>query len=117
MRGELGAVWQDIDADPAAFSVIVASSATSIFGRWRVDRGANDPQLRTRNWKEARAIIYNMLNCSKPILSAIKGSAAGAGLARVLLAEISMAAKEARFVDTRVANAAQMQSAGDRITL
>ncbi len=82
-----------------------------------VERVANDPQLRTRNWKEARVIIYNMLNCSKPIVSAIKGSAAGAGLACVLLAEISMAAKETRLVDTRVANAAQMRSAGDRITL
>jgi len=102
LHGELGAVWRDIDADPEVSSVIVTGSgkAFSAGGEFTlVERIANDQYVRARNWKEARDIIYNMLNCSKPIVSAINGAAAGAGLACALLADISIAAKDARLVD------------------
>jgi len=50
-------------------------------------------------WKEARDIVYNIINCSKPVVSAIKGGAAGAGLAVALLADIPIAARSAKIVD------------------
>jgi enoyl-CoA hydratase len=111
LHGELGAVWRDIDADPEVSSVIVTGSgkAFSAGGEFAlIEQIANDPQVRARNWKEARDIIYNMLNCSKPIVSAINGSAAGAGLACALLADISIAVKDARLLDghTRIGVAA-----------
>ncbi|KDC18269.1 enoyl-CoA hydratase/isomerase domain protein, partial [Bordetella bronchiseptica E014] len=31
-------------------------------------------------WREARDLVYNIVNCSKPIVSAIRGPAVGAGL-------------------------------------
>jgi enoyl-CoA hydratase len=102
LHGELATVWRDIDADPEVSSVIVTGSgkAFSAGGEFTlVERIANDQYVRTRNWKEARDIIYNMLNCSKPIVSAINGAAAGAGLACALLADISIAAKDARLID------------------
>ncbi len=54
---------------------------------------------RARVWKEAREIVYNMINCSKIIVSAINGPAVGGGLAVALLADISIAAKNARLID------------------
>jgi enoyl-CoA hydratase len=48
---------------------------------------------------EARDIVYNVLNCSKPIVSAIQGPAVGAGLAVALLADISVAGRTARIID------------------
>ncbi|NQV22124.1 MAG: enoyl-CoA hydratase/isomerase family protein, partial [Rhodospirillales bacterium] len=54
---------------------------------------------RTRAWKEARDLVYNIINCSKPIVSAINGPAVGAGLVAGLLADISIAGKSARIVD------------------
>ncbi|MDV6033387.1 MAG: enoyl-CoA hydratase/isomerase family protein [Phycisphaera sp. RhM] len=58
-----------------------------------------DPKTRARTWKEARDLVYNIINCSKPIVSAINGAAVGAGLVAGLLADISIAAKSARIVD------------------
>src|SRR6202040_3481756 len=58
-----------------------------------------DHEFRTRNWKEARDIVYNMINCSKPVVSAMRGVAVGAGLACGLLADISIATKDCRIID------------------
>src|SRR3981081_3369739 len=52
-----------------------------------------------RVWKEASDLVYNLINCSKPVVSAIRGSAVGAGLAIALLADVSIAADDARILD------------------
>ena len=44
-------------------------------------------------------LVYNMLNCSKIIISAIHGPAVGAGLAAALMADIPIAARKARLID------------------
>ncbi|MEM7348299.1 MAG: enoyl-CoA hydratase/isomerase family protein, partial [Chloroflexota bacterium] len=51
---------------------------------------------------EARDLVYNMLHCSKPIISAINGPAVGAGLVVALLADISIAAENAKLGDGHV---------------
>ncbi len=48
---------------------------------------------------EARDLVYNILGCSKPIVSAINGAAVGAGLVVALLADVSVAAENARLSD------------------
>jgi enoyl-CoA hydratase len=48
---------------------------------------------------EARDLVYNIVNCSKPIVAAIEGPCVGAGLAVALLADISIAAPSAKLVD------------------
>lgn len=40
-----------------------------------------------------------MINCSKPIVSAVRGWAVGAGIACALLADITIASKDAKFSD------------------
>jgi enoyl-CoA hydratase len=60
---------------------------------------ANDFEVRTRVWREARDLVYNVINCGKPIVSAMHGPAVGAGLVAGLLADISIAAKTARIID------------------
>ncbi len=60
---------------------------------------ANDFETRTRVWHEARDLVYNVINCDKPVVSAMHGPAVGAGLVAGLLADISIAAKTARIVD------------------
>ena len=54
---------------------------------------ASDFGVRTRVWKEARDLVYNVINCDKPIVSAMHGPAVGAGLVAGLLADISIASK------------------------
>ena len=55
--------------------------------------------IRDSVWREARDLVYNIINCSKPIVSAMHGAAVGAGLVAGLLADISSAARDARIID------------------
>ena len=52
---------------------------------------AQDFDTRIRVWKEARDMVYNMIGCSKPIISAINGAAVGAGIVLALMADITIA--------------------------
>ena len=58
-----------------------------------------DFETRARVWKEAKDLVYNVINCSKPVVSAMRGVAVGAGLVCGLLADVSIATKECRIVD------------------
>jgi enoyl-CoA hydratase len=60
---------------------------------------ADDFATRTRVLREARDLVYNVINCSKPIVSAIRGPAVGAGLVVGLLADVSIASTTARIID------------------
>jgi enoyl-CoA hydratase len=95
-------VWRDIDRDPQVNAVIVtgagkAFSAGGDFGMIEDTVGNFDRVAAT--WKEARDLVYNIINCNKPIISALNGPAAGAGLVVGILADISIAGKRAKLVD------------------
>jgi enoyl-CoA hydratase len=49
--------------------------------------------------REARDIVMNLINCAKPVVSAMRGPAVGAGLVCGLLADISIATPNARIID------------------
>jgi enoyl-CoA hydratase len=60
---------------------------------------ATDWETRLRVFHEARDLVYNIVNCAKPIVAAIDGPCVGAGLAVALLADISIATPGAKIVD------------------
>ncbi|MFG1244322.1 enoyl-CoA hydratase/isomerase family protein [Xanthobacter versatilis] len=102
LHHDLGSIWRLIDADPQARVVIVTGEgrAFSAGGDFEmVDRIIKDHTFRMQMWKDGRQLVDNILNCSKPIISAINGAAAGGGLAVALLADISIAARSAKLVD------------------
>ena len=83
-----------------------AFSAGGDFGM--IEKMIDDHKVRARIWKEARDLVYNVINCDKPVVSAIEGPAVGAGLVVGLLADISIAGRSARIIDghTRIGVAA-----------
>ena len=102
LHRELSTVWRDVDADPDARVVVVdgAGRGFSAGGDLdMVDRMTTDPTLRARVMGEARDLVYNMIDCSTPIVSAVHGPAVGAGLVVALLADISIVADDARIID------------------
>lgn len=102
MHGELVQVWRDIDVDSRVNAVIIrgAGNAFSSGGDLNlVQEMTEDFGTLTRVWKEARDLVYNIINCSKPLVSAMQGPAVGAGLVAGLLADISVAGKTARIID------------------
>ncbi|WP_265923074.1 enoyl-CoA hydratase/isomerase family protein [Cupriavidus nantongensis] len=99
---EIARIWRDVDADDSVRAVLLCAagkdfSAGGDFGL--VDEMIDTHDARVRVWREARDLVYNIINCSKPIVSAIQGAAVGAGLVAALLADIPVAAKSARIVD------------------
>jgi enoyl-CoA hydratase len=64
-----------------------------------VEEMTRDFAVRARVWREARDLVYNLINCSKMVVSAMHGPAVGAGLVAGLLADVSIAAKNARLID------------------
>jgi enoyl-CoA hydratase len=99
---ELAEIWRDLDADDEARCAVLRGEGMGFSGGGDLDLVADmsqDFEVRTRVWKEARDLVYNVINCDKPIVSALHGPAVGAGLVAGLLADISIAAKSAKIVD------------------
>jgi enoyl-CoA hydratase len=95
-------IWPVIDADPEVRAVIVRGSgkAFSAGGSFElIDAQIEDYRVRMRVMRESRDLFYNIVNCNKPIISAIHGPAVGAGLVVALMADISIAARDARIID------------------
>ena len=70
-----------------------------------------------RVMKEASDIVYNMLACDKPIVSAINGTAVGAGLVVALLADVSVMAEDAKLTDACAPRRVGGRSRGDRVAV
>jgi len=102
LHWELSRIWKDIDEDPETNVVVVtgkgrAFSAGGDLGMIETMKG-NHAQI-SQAFREAGDIVYNMINCEKPIISAINGVAVGAGLAVALLADITIASESMRITD------------------
>ena len=101
-HADLADIWRDVGADATVRCAVLRGEGLGFSGGGDlslVQDMANDFGVRTRVWKEARDLVYNVINCDKPIVSAIHGPAVGAGLVAGLLADISIAARSAKIVD------------------
>ncbi len=99
---EMAYIWRDIDEDPDISAVLLcakgrAFSSGGDFGMIQENMDSHEALINA--WKEARDLVYNIINCGKSTVSAINGVAVGAGLVAALLSDISIAGKSARIVD------------------
>jgi enoyl-CoA hydratase len=102
MHAELAEIWRDVDRDPTVNAAIItgAGKVFSAGGDFKmIQSNIDDHTARIRQWKEAREIVYNVINCSKPVVSAMRGVAVGAGLVCGILADVSIATKDCRIID------------------
>ena len=102
---EITDVWREVDADPSVDCVLVTGrgKAFSAGGDFEmIEALIDDYDTLARTWREAKDLVYNIINCGKPIVSAINGPAVGAGLVVALLADISIAARNATITDGHV---------------
>jgi len=101
-HGELASIWKTIADDDETRVVLVrgADGAFSAGGDLDLVLAiADDPETRQRVFREARDLVYNLIDCPKPIVSAMAGPAVGAGLAVGLLADVSLATPSTMIVD------------------
>jgi len=102
MHGELAAIWKTVAEDDETRVVLVRGADGAFSAGGDLDlvlEIANDADTRARFFQEARDLVYNVIACPKPIVSAMTGPAVGAGLAVGLLADVSIATPRTTIVD------------------
>ena len=102
---ELSRIWPDLGHDPDVRVAVItgAGGAFSAGGDFdMIEEAIGNPEVVGRIMQEAGDIVHNMVNLDKPVISAINGVAVGAGLAVALLADISIAAEDARITDGHI---------------
>jgi len=105
MHTELANVWKDVSSDRETRVAVItgAGKAFSAGGDLAmVERMAGDYEHVSRMLGEMSDLVYNILNCEKPTVSAINGVAVGAGAVAALLADVAIAAEDARIGDGHV---------------
>ncbi|HEX5505192.1 MAG TPA: enoyl-CoA hydratase/isomerase family protein [Thermomicrobiales bacterium] len=102
MHRDLAEVWTEVDRDPNTRVAIIQGEGAAFSAGGdlaMIEELTADFAARARVLREARDLVYNVLNCAKPIVSAMAGPAVGAGLVVGLLADVSIAARSARIID------------------
>ncbi len=102
MHGDLADIWPVIARDPAVRVVLVRGEGKAFSSGGSFDLIAEtigDYEGRVRILREARDLVLNLVNFDKPVVSAIRGPAVGAGLVVALLADISVAGRTAKIID------------------
>lgn len=99
---QLADVWRAVDRDPEVHVAVLtgAGRGFSAGGSFELLQDlTTDPEVRLRVLREARDLVHNVIDCSKPIVSAVHGPAVGAGLVAAILADVSVVGRSARIID------------------
>jgi enoyl-CoA hydratase len=102
MHRDLADIWPAINRDPDVRVVLVRGEGRAFSSGGSFDLIAEtmgDFPDRMRIMREARDLVLNMVNFDKPVVSAIRGAAVGAGLVVALLADVSVAGRNAKIID------------------
>ncbi len=105
MHGELVRVFREVSDDPAVRVAVVtgAGKAFSAGGDLAmVERMAGNHERVSHMLSEMTQLVHGILDCEKPVVSAINGVAVGAGTVVGLLSDISICAEDAKIGDGHV---------------
>lgn len=113
MHSELSRLAPDFDYDPACRVLVITGSGRAFAaGRSKTVLGERDrlvgwsgpprSEERSRVQYESLRLIEGILECRKPIISAVNGYAMGLGANIALLCDIVVASSSAVFADTHV---------------
>ncbi len=98
LHHELGELPRDFDLDPEA-RVLVITGAGSGFCAGGDATGLHPSR---KMWLEAGRLVNALLDCQKPVITAVNGYAMGLGATLALLGDVVFAARGAVFADTHV---------------
>lgn len=102
MHRDLADVWPVIEKDDRVRAVLVRGEGKAFSSGGNFDLLAemiDDYSSRVRIMREARDLVVNIIACSKPIISAVRGPAVGAGLVVAMMADVSVVGRKARIID------------------
>jgi enoyl-CoA hydratase len=105
LHHELAEVWTTVKNDTKVRVPVITGAGRAFSVGGDLSQGIaklGQIERHIETGEEALRIVYNMINLDKPIVSAINGSAAGAGLAVALSADISIVSETAKLCDAHM---------------
>ncbi len=104
LHHELATLPRDVTSDPTVRALLITGAGRAFCAGGDFSPGALPiGHEGTPAMEEARRIVDHMLECPKPIVSAVNGYAMGLGATVALLADVVVAGRSAVFADTHVA--------------
>ncbi|MFT4201551.1 enoyl-CoA hydratase/isomerase family protein [Gordonia sp. (in: high G+C Gram-positive bacteria)] len=105
-HAELADVWPVIARDESVRAVLIRGEGERAFSAGGsfdlVEQMAGEYADRTRVLREARDLVRNLIDLPQPLVAAINGPAAGAGLVTAMLADITVVGRKTKIVDGHV---------------
>jgi len=105
LHTELARVFTDISNDPDSDIVILtgAGRAFSAGGdvAW-MQQAIDEPERFQQTVREAKQIVFGLIDCEKPIIAKLNGHATGLGATIALFCDVIFAAKHAKIGDPHV---------------
>jgi enoyl-CoA hydratase len=109
VHDDLRTLFVDLADDEEVFAILLTGAGDyfSVGGdvKGMKDRPAGDvvkDDEHVLNPRNARRIVYNLLDCEKPVVCAINGHAAGLGATLAVLCDVTVMADDARISDPHV---------------
>jgi enoyl-CoA hydratase len=102
LHGELARLPREFDADPDAKVLVITGAGRAFCAGGDFSPTGVGSTDRPITLEEGRQIVDHLLECSKPVVSAVNGYAMGLGATIALLADVVYAARSATFADTHV---------------
>ena len=105
MHEEMSRVFADADRDPDS-DVLVLTGAGRAFSAggdiaW-MQQSIDEPAIFERTVREAKQIIFSLLDCEKPLIAKVNGHATGLGATVALFCDVIFAADTAKIGDPHV---------------
>lgn len=95
-------IWPIISRDHEV-SVVIVTGAGDYFSAGgdflETKKMPNDYDFFIEQVRDARELVQNMMNCNKPIIAAINGPVAGAGLAVAMMSDFTVAGRSVTLLD------------------
>jgi enoyl-CoA hydratase len=105
LHTELARVFTDISNDPDS-DIVVLTGAGRAFSAggdvaW-MQEAIDEPARFEQTIREAKQIVFGLIDCEKPIIAKLNGHATGLGCTIALFCDIIIAAEDARIGDPHV---------------
>jgi enoyl-CoA hydratase len=102
---EFGDVWTAVAAEEDVRVVLVRGTDGIFCGGGDIsflEPLVDSPARRAAVYEDIRALALNMLDCPKPIVTAIDGVCSGGGLAVAVMGDVSIASRSATLIDAHI---------------
>ena len=102
MHDEITSLLDQVSRDPQVAVVLLSGAGRGFCAGADLKERSPSPADRVDGLLRQRALVQAMLDIDRPIVSAVHGPAFGSGLALAVMADISVAAEDARMSDVNV---------------